>query len=423
MSSTPTSLHESPASAFSALPPPASRSAIIGWRYQPDASRRDLRIDFLRGLAVFSLIINHIEIFSAFNLLTWERIGVVSGAEGFVSLAGVVLGAVHRKKIMKSGLGASANALLDRALELYRIDVCLVVSIGLLSLLRFLDVRAAMTFTDRGAGVTYSLYSAPGKDWHAIVSKTLLLQYGPHQTQILGLYTVLLFVSPAVLWALSEDRFSLVLGLSWILYLKNWAAPDMPTGAQFEYGFPVLSWQLIFFHGMVFGYYKKEITAWFTPARRKIALSASYIIFFGFMFFTLNNPYPSLPPWARLSIINPDRFTHLYSLYFLKNSLGILRLANFLVALIVAYHLLTLFWTGIHKALGWFFLPFGQASLYVFILHIYVLILIYNLPTFQGLVPSYTSGNIWLNTAGHAAALMILWFLVRFQVAYRWIPR
>jgi len=141
------------------------------------------------------------------------------------------------------------------------------------------------------------------------------------------------------------------------------------------------------------------------------------------MFFTLNNPYPALPPWARLSIINPDRFTSLYTLYFLKNSLGILRLANYLVALVVAYHILTISWTVISRALGWFFLPLGQASLYVFIMHIYVLILVYNLPAFKGLIPSYASGNLWFNTAGHAAALMILWLCVRFKVAFKWVPR
>ena len=148
-------------------------------------------------------------------------------------------------------------------------DIFLVISIGLLSFLRFVDVRGAMTFTDRGAGITYSLYPAPGTDWHTIATKILLLQYGPHQTQILGLYTVLLFVSPLVLWMLSKNRFLLVLGLSWILYLRNWTSPMMPTGAQFEYGFPVLSWQLIFFHGMVFGYYKDEIAIGSRPAGKR----------------------------------------------------------------------------------------------------------------------------------------------------------
>jgi hypothetical protein len=141
------------------------------------------------------------------------------------------------------------------------------------------------------------------------------------------------------------------------------------------------------------------------------------------MFFTLNNPYPSLPPWARLKMISPERFEHIYSLYFLKNSLGILRLANYVVVLVVAYHLLTIGWAGVQKFFGWFFLPLGQASLYVFILHIYVLLFIYNLPMFRGLVPSYNSGHIWLNTLGHAAALMILWLLVRFRVGYKWMPQ
>ena len=94
------------------------------------------------------------------------------------------------------------------------------------------------------------------------------LQAGPYQVQILGLYTVLLGFAPLVLWGFSKNRVKLVLALSWILYLKNWAFPSMPTGMQFEYGFPTLTWQLIFFHGMAFGYYRNEITAWFTARRR-----------------------------------------------------------------------------------------------------------------------------------------------------------
>jgi hypothetical protein len=106
------------------------------------------------------------------------------------------------------------------------------------------------------------------------------------------------------------------------------------------------------------------------------------------MFFTLNNPYPALPPWARLSIIHPEAFTRLYTLYFLKNSLGILRLANYLVALVVAYDMLTRCWLIVNQTLGWFFLTLGQASLYVFIIHIYVLLFIYNLP----------SSRVWCRT-------------------------
>ena len=370
---------------------PAKPSLISRWSYPEQAGSRDLRIDFLRGLAVFALVINHIEIFSAFNLLTWERIGVVTGAEGFVIFAGVVLGSVHRKRIQEQGWSASFQSLLDRSLQLYRVNICVVASIGLLSGLRFLDMRGAMTFVDRGAGITYPLYPAPGTNWHTTIAKLLFLQFGPHQTQILGLYIVLLAISPLVFLALRAGRVRLVLALSWALYFYNWAFPAMPTGAQFEYGFPVLTWQLIFFHGLCFGYYKQEIAAWFTPRRKTLALIVAYALFFGFLFFTLNNPYPALPPWDRLSWMAPATFNRVYSAYFLKNSLGILRLVNCTLVLVVTYHVLSLFWKGLNKLLGWFFLPLGQASLYVFILHVYGLVLLYNLPMFKGLVPVYSS--------------------------------
>jgi hypothetical protein len=47
------------------------------------SSDRDLRIDFLRGVVMFILIIVHVEFFSLYNLVAWERIGLISGGEGF----------------------------------------------------------------------------------------------------------------------------------------------------------------------------------------------------------------------------------------------------------------------------------------------------------------------------------------------------
>ena len=415
-------------SAVAVAEPEAVATADTGikrssWAYPENSGPRDLRIDFLRGLAVFTLIINHIEIFSLFNLITWERVGVVTGAEGFVILAGVVLGSIHRKRIAEKGWGASATILIDRALQLYRVDLAVILAVALLSFIPHFDASGAMTFTDRGADMTYPLYPPQAMDWHTMIAKTLMLQYGPHQVQILGLYTVLLSIAPIVLWLFGKNRVALALSISWILYMKNWAFPAMPTEAQFEYGFPVLAWQLIFIHGLAFGYFRKEIAAWFTRARRTAALIVCYLLVAGFMFFTLNNPYPSLPPWARLSRVPPETFLRLYSLYFQKNPLGILRLVNYAAVLVVAYHLLTIFWTPVKRAFGWFFITFGQASLYVFILHIFVLLAIYNIPVFRGLIPDFRSGNIWLNTFGHALAVMTLWLLARYQVAFRWIPR
>ena len=64
---------------------------------------RDLIIDSIRGLAVLSFIVNHIEVFSAYSLVFWERVGVVTGAEGFVLLSGVVVGTTYKRLVMELG--------------------------------------------------------------------------------------------------------------------------------------------------------------------------------------------------------------------------------------------------------------------------------------------------------------------------------
>lgn len=381
-----------------------------------------LRIDFIRGMVMMLLVVGHIEIFSWFNYLTWERIGVVSGAEGFVILAGVVLGFLYRRKIQQIGLAESAKLMIERAFKLYRVNIIVIASIALLALIPFIDVTGATTFADRGSGTVYPLYPNAGTDLHVVFARILLLKSGPHQVQILGLYFVLFLFAPLAFYLLEKGQVKLLSALSIVLYMKNWAFPAMPTDAQFEYGFPVLAWQFIFVHGIIFEYYKQEISNWFNGNRKIVGLVVAYILFIAFMLFSLNNPHPFMPPSSKLTWIAPDTFYRLYSLYFQKNTLGVLRLVNYVVVLIALFHILTIFWAPINKVLGWFFIKFGQASLYVFILHIYVLLFIYNIPVFHGLTATYTSGNIWINTLGHALALGILWIAAYYKIGQRWIP-
>lgn len=391
------------------------------WAYS-SASTRDLRIDFLRGVVMMVLVISHIEIFSWFNYLTWERIGVVSGGEGFVILAGIVLGFVYKRKIHKIGLFESAKLMYDRGFQLYRVNVFIIASIALIALIPFIDATGAITYTNRGSGTTYPLYPTDGTALHVVIAQFLFLKSGPHQVQILGLYFTMFLFVPFAFFLLEKGKWKLLSAISFILFMKNWAFPSMPTGMQFEYGFPILAWQFIFFHGIIFGYYKAEIAQWFVGKRKMIGLAIAYTLFMAFMLFSWNSPNPFMPPSSKLTWIEADTFYNIYNLYFKKNSLGVLRILNYVVVLVVLNHILTLFWKPINKAFGWFFITLGQSSLYVFILHIYVLLLIYNLPIFNGLIATYTSGNIWLNTLGHALALTILWLSAHYKFCAKWIP-
>ncbi|GBC60640.1 OpgC protein [Desulfonema ishimotonii] len=387
-----------------------------GWAYSPDPTGRDLRIDFIRGIVMFILIVNHIEAFSYYSLLTWERFGVATGGEGFVILSGFVLGMIYRRRIDKDGWESSISRLVSRSAQLYRVNIFVIVSVAMLNLLPFLDASAVMTYVSHGSGKIYPLYPSVQDPVQIWIAKILMLKIGPHQFQIMGLYVILIFITPFALWLIKHGWTRILLGICWILYFHNWAFPSRPTGAQFEYAFPILTWQLPYFHGLVAGFYRDKIMeAWQKPKFRTLFLGISVPLFLLLFFFTQNNPNPRMPDYAKISVIPPEIFWKIYGDYFRKDMLGIGRLVNYLVILSLGFLLLTRCWKLINKALGWFFIPVGQASLYVFIVHVYLVMLVCNFPFFF-------KGDMGV-TLACTLALGITWLMVRHRILFRWIPR
>jgi hypothetical protein len=392
-------------------------AAKRSWSYVAVGGGRDLRVDFIRGLVMLVLVVNHFELFSLYAYLVWERIGVVTGAEGFVILSGVVVGMVHRRRVERDGWRAAVWKMWDRAATLYRLNVIVTVSIGLLGLVPLWSTAALTTYYDGLADTTTSLYPAAGMPWPSWIADALLLRFGPHQFQVMGLYVVLLAAAPAALWLLFQKRAGILLGLSWILYFASWAHPGHVFGAMFENAFPVLAWQLLFVHGMAAGFHRERIGAWMRrPLARRSLLAACGVLWLGFFLYTMNNPIEPMPAWTRLHFIAPERFYALYNAYFLKDTLGPLRLVNYFAVLVLGFWLLTRAWKPIHRALGWFFIPIGQASLYVFFVHVYLVLVVSNLVTFD-------AGDVLTNTLVHTAVLATLWLMVRTKFLFRWIPR
>ena len=392
-------------------------SFLSTFHYPSDGHKRDLRVDFIRGFVMLVLIVVHINMTSYYNYIAWERFGVVTGAEGFVLLSGLILGLLSRLRMEHDGFGSTVNKQFNRAFLLYRTSIVVILSVLVVNL--FIDATAVMTFTTSDGAKTYSLYpdfSLFAQYHDKIIAKFVMLRYGPHQFQILGLYVVLLMFSPFILWLLSKQRVGLVLALSWMIYFGNNGFHARPTGAQFEYAFPILTWQILFVHGLVIGYYRNEIWNFFHTRKGAVVFAFSFVLFLGFLFFTYNNPLDKIPDYLRLHYIDPDTFRSIYRDYFPKNTLGIGRLINDFVMLIVSYAMLSYLWRPIHRVFGWFFIPIGQASLYVFILHVYVCIVIANITWFGG-------ENILVNTLGHTAVFLFMWFMVKYKVGFNIIPR
>lgn len=409
-------------SQFSSTSNTEASVAHATWRYSADPDTRDLRIDFLRGLAVLFVVVNHIELNSAFYLLSHERIGVVSGAELFVVLSGVVLGLVHRRRAIIGGWMVSATHIWARARMLYLVSLVVMIAAYLLSALPMLDDDVLTTWTDEANGRIYALYgSTPLLADYPVpppaVLDLLMLNVGPYQFNVMGLYVVLLLFAPFALFLLLAGRWRLLLGISGALFvagsLLNWRF--LPS--SFVNQFPLLSWQFLFVIGLIVGFYQTAIRPWFRrPAGRALAV-LSWAMFFAFLFFTWNNPAKLSDPWAlRLDLIPADTFLHVYDNWFRRDFLGVLRVLNVAVVLAAFYSLLTRFWTPIHRMAGWFFVPLGGATLYVFILHIGLALIVASLP-FVG------QASLLAGTATHAAVLAALWGMVQTRFLFRWIPR
>src|SRR5881394_2674329 len=93
------------------------------------AGKRDVRIDWLRGLAMTCVIVNHSKLSSLLSWFSYERLWVVTAAEVFVVLSGVVIGMVYGRRLARDGWRAVVRGLGRRALFLYSVFIGVTVSV------------------------------------------------------------------------------------------------------------------------------------------------------------------------------------------------------------------------------------------------------------------------------------------------------
>jgi hypothetical protein len=387
---------------------------------------RDERLDFIRGFAAVSFVTAHFEAFTWFNFIFWERLGIFSGAGLFMIISGLLVGMTNRELINRhEGIGHSYRRSVRRSFEIYRAYVVLIALVGLVAAAGLIDTTAVTTFTDRWAGITHELYPPAGTPLAERVQEVLLLQSTPHQVQILGCYVILLLIAPLALSAVRAGRAWLVVIPSVLLWAVNMDWDARLTVSQFEYAFPTLSWQLYFLNGIVVGYYARyELAAWFAraPQRKLLVLVPAILIMTAGFLFAQTTDNRSFPAGTRLDFLSPAEFRFIYDHWFEKNSLLPLRVLNAVSFLICFYLLLTRFWRPLRKAFGWFLIPLGQASLYVFLVHVVLIAAADQIPGFFDGVPMFSWSTIWFNSAVLLAILVALWGMVKTRFLFRIIP-
>jgi len=400
---------------------PATAAPHQSWAYPAADPGRDRRIDFLRGLAMLFVVVDHVGIVSLYHLLSQERIGAVSGAELFVTLSGVVVGIVYKKRAVAQGWMAAASKLVSRALQLWMVTIAVATTTYLVAMLPGVDGRAVTTWRDGTTGRSYNLYPeiedflrypVPWRE----VERFLLLEVGPSQFNVMGLYVALMLVSAPVLWGLMRGRTAVVLALSWLLYGVFRLSEARLLPSQFEDPFPLLAWQLLFVHGMAVGYHREAIGRWARGWKGEAVVTVAALVALVCLYFTWNNPYRESGYDFRLSVIPPDLFGWAYERFFKRTPLDLGRVVNAAAVLVVGYALLSRWWRPLDWAFGWFLAPIGQASLYVFIVHVYWTAIVAS-------IPALTRGDVLINSLGHTVVLGVIWLMVRHRVFFRFVPR
>jgi hypothetical protein len=389
----------------------AFEALLVSMRFVATPNGRDPRLDLLRGFCVFAMIVDHIGGSSWLYALTGGNRGPVTAAEGFVFLSGLVLGIVSKRRVARDGLRAAVRSSLGRAWTLYGLTVTLT--------LIFVGLTVG---TDLAIWVDRSLLGNI-ESWPSLIVSIVLLRFTWHGTDILALYALLLAASPLALFLLAGGQRWWLLGGSWVLWLMFQVAPDravIPWPIEHASIFPFAAWQALFVSALALGYHREDLAAWLQRApghlheshltsQVAMAATAGILVLLGVML-SVGQAHAMVANSVGLGSFD------LYD----KASLGIGRLVAFASAAILIYAVLTFCWHPIEHLVGWLLIPLGQASLYAYAVHLFIIVLAYNVPPYVG---SDQPGWELHNTVGQLGLVLLVWAMVKGQVLYGLIPR
>ena len=356
-------------------------------------SPRIISIDLLRGFFLIVIIIDHLGRFpSGFELLTGRGELWITAAEGFFFVSGMMVGVTRAAKIKRRGFRPIWLSLWRRSAILY------LWSVGL----TFLCLGWAwwLGWAPKG-GLTGS------HDLVEIGRETVLLHYAYGWADFLPRYVIFLFWSPLAAWLLHKNWWWVILLGSGGLWLMS------------RHDF-TLSWQILFFTGMMAGYYLPWLEwrmAHLPEEYSNIFLRGSILvgIFVLFLSATLVFMPPLLQPLsASGALFGPSRMTQervqslaqAFNPHFISDGVSGLRYVLFLLYFWSAYALVRRHEQFLQEKFGPLLLPLGRASLLTYITHAVVLFGVATV-VHQNLTPQL---NFILTTT----VLLSIWVIVRF---------
>ncbi len=340
--------------------------------------RRIVTIDILRGFFIFMIIVDHLERFpSGFDFFTGRGLLWMSAAEGFFFLSGVMIGIIRGRKESNEPFAEVAHKLLKRALILFAWTI---------------GMTLVFTWLAHLIGPNPNLKADV---WQGGIVQLLLhsatLQYVYSWADFLRYYAVYLVLSIAAIPLLRANK-------AWIIAVMSivaWLVGRHTT--QF------LTWQLLFFGGVLAGWYWHQLTRWFGQLP-KIIVALHYpvaLLMVAYSILVVFGPYQDLH-----NQLAP---------YFLRAEMPILRVAMFILWFSALYRFVRSHESLFARTVGKLLIPLGQNSLYAYILHGIIIFFVHLW------IPKGTS--LIVNFIITASVLAVIWAAIKARFLFGFIPR
>ncbi|MEI4484566.1 OpgC domain-containing protein [Frigidibacter sp. MR17.14] len=251
---------------------PASQPGRVAARATPAPSRRDPRLDVLRGLALVMIFINHVP-GNAYEALTNRNFGFSDAAEGFVFMSGIAAALAYGPRFAAGFTWEAVKRPWRRAWTLYLVHLaCTVIALGISA------AGALWLGTDRliAENNVAPVIEDPLRAWIGLATLSHQLGY----MNILPIYAVLLMLTPALLYVGRRAPVGLlVLSVAvWLVAgMNRWAMPTWPTESIWFFNPP--SWQLLFTLGLLTGLAARDGRAFVRATRARVIAAAAVVVF------------------------------------------------------------------------------------------------------------------------------------------------
>ena len=361
------------------------RALGIDWAYAV-ADKRDLRIDLLRGFAVFVMVVNHFGGASWLYYITGNNSFFVSGAEAFVFISGLVVGMVYGGIALKQGLRAAQKKSIERTWTLYKLTLVLTFTLVILSRLFGLSWTGPLHINNP---ITFAI-------------DVVLLRQTFYLSDVMMMYTFLMLASVGALWMLvrGHTRWLFAISISlWTGY--QLFGLQIPWTIEGNTTFNLAAWQLLFFVGMIIGYHRDTFAQVLNRLPRM-----PYLVLAACLMVILVQVYHNPGTWSNA--------------LFLKSAVAPGRLFASIIVFQFAYLMATTMWKPITNSLGWLLMPLGQNALYAYTMHVAIIGVFHVLVSF---LPVDVMAMGTLNTSLQLATVLIIWAMIRKQFLFNIIPR